>query len=56
MNLTLKAAITTAANDNLFFFYFSEKKSLDISYESSAKQLADNSHKMTTDFREKLKF
>ena len=39
--LTLKAPITTAADDNfvLFFFYFSEKTSLDISCESSAWQM-----------------
>ena len=35
--LTLKAPITTAADDNLFiYFYFSEKTSLEISCESSA--------------------
>ena len=39
--LTLKAPITTAADDNFFiyFFYFSEKTSLDISCESSAWQM-----------------
>ena len=37
--LPLKVPITTAADDNsLTFFYFSEKTSLDISCESSAKQ------------------
>ena len=35
---TLKVQITTAADDNFDFFYFSEKTSLDISCESSAKQ------------------
>ena len=35
--LTLKAPITTAA-DNFFYFYFSEKTSIDISCESSAWQ------------------
>ena len=35
--LTLKAPITTA--DNNFFYYFSEKTSLDISFESSAWQM-----------------
>ena len=38
LTLTLKAPITTAAVDN-FSFYFSEKTSLDISCESSAKQM-----------------
>ena len=38
--LILKAPITTAADDNIFyFFYFSEKTSLDISCESSAWQM-----------------
>ena len=36
-NLTLKAPITTAADDN-FFYYFSEKTSLDIPCELSAWQ------------------
>ena len=38
--LTLKAPITTAADDifEIFFFNFSKKTSLDISCESSAKQ------------------
>ena len=37
--LTLKAPITTAADENfIYFFYFSEKTSLDISCESSAWQ------------------
>ena len=37
--LTLKAQVTTAADDNvLLCFYFSEKTSLDISCESSAWQ------------------
>ena len=39
-HLSLKAQITTAADDNFlsFFFYFSEETSLDISCESSAQQ------------------
>ena len=37
--LILKAPITTAADDNLLFYFFSEKTSLDISCESSAKQM-----------------
>ena len=39
--LTLKAPITNAADDNFFkfLFYFSEKTSLDISCESSAWQM-----------------
>ena len=36
-NLTLKAPITTKADDN-FDFFFQKKTSLDISCESSAKQ------------------
>ena len=38
--LILKAPITTAADENFFYFifYFSEKTSLDISCESSAWQ------------------
>ena len=38
--LTIKVPITTAADDNFcyFFFYWSEKTSLDISCESAAKQ------------------
>ena len=37
--LIIKAPVTTAADDNFLFFYFSEKTSLDISYESSAWQM-----------------
>ena len=39
MTFTLKAPITTAADDNflLFFFYFSEKASLDISCEEMSR-------------------
>ena len=38
--LTLKAPVTTAADDNFFnFFYFTEKTSLVISCESSAWQM-----------------
>ena len=39
VSLTLKALITTAADDSCFFFYFSEETSLDISCESSAWQM-----------------
>ena len=39
VSLTLKAPITTAADDSCFFFYFSEKTSLNISCESSAWQM-----------------
>ena len=40
LQTTLKAPVTTAADDNsfIFFFYISEKTSLDISCESSAQQ------------------
>ena len=36
--LTLKAPVTTAADDNFIYLFFSEKTNLDISCESSAKQ------------------
>ena len=44
--LTLKAAITTAADDihKYFFHYFSEKLTLNISSESSARQRVHMKH------------
>ena len=52
--LTLKAPITTKADNNFYFFYFLKKTSLNISCESSA--LADDSHEMSRlFFSERLK-